>query len=187
MASSPIRSRSCSTLRAGEHGTLRCHVARANPQWKALQAERRLPRRVPGRGRTTSRRPGTRRSGRHGKVVPTWNYATVHCWGRAVIHDDPAWVRDQIEALTRAARGTAAARRGRSRTRRSRFHRSADARHRRHSKSRSRASKANGRSARTAPRRIASASAGLRAETDPKASRWPISSALTCHSNSTMK
>jgi transcriptional regulator len=25
----------------------------------------------------------------------------VHCWGHAEIKDDPVWVRDQIEALTR--------------------------------------------------------------------------------------
>jgi transcriptional regulator len=36
----------------------------------------------------------------HGKVVPTWNYEVVHAHGELVVHDDPAWVRDQIEALT---------------------------------------------------------------------------------------
>ena len=35
-----------------------------------------------------------------GKVVPTWNYAVVHAYGMLRIHDDPAWVRAQIEALT---------------------------------------------------------------------------------------
>ena len=35
-----------------------------------------------------------------GKVVPTWNYVTVHAWGRPrVIHDD-VWLRRQIEDLT---------------------------------------------------------------------------------------
>jgi len=33
-------------------------------------------------------------------VVPTWNYVTVHAWGRPrVVHDDD-WLRRQIEDLT---------------------------------------------------------------------------------------
>jgi transcriptional regulator len=36
----------------------------------------------------------------HGKVVPTWNYAVVHAHARLRVKDDPAWVREQIEALT---------------------------------------------------------------------------------------
>ncbi len=35
-----------------------------------------------------------------GRVVPTWNYATVHAKGRARAIDDPAWLRAQIAALT---------------------------------------------------------------------------------------
>jgi transcriptional regulator len=34
------------------------------------------------------------------KVVPTWNYATVHAWGRPRIVRDEAWLRQQIEDLT---------------------------------------------------------------------------------------
>lgn len=34
------------------------------------------------------------------RQVPTWNYATVHAHGTAHLHDDPAWVRAQLEALT---------------------------------------------------------------------------------------
>ena len=33
-------------------------------------------------------------------TVPTWNYITVHCWGRPRVVDDPAWLRRQIEDLT---------------------------------------------------------------------------------------
>ena len=36
-----------------------------------------------------------------GKVVPTWNYATVHAWGKPVVIDDPDWLRRQIDSLTR--------------------------------------------------------------------------------------
>ena len=28
----------------------------------------------------------------HGKVVPTWNYAIVHAWGRPRVVEDPAWL-----------------------------------------------------------------------------------------------
>jgi transcriptional regulator len=35
-----------------------------------------------------------------GKVVPTWNYITVHAWGRPQVVDDEAWLRCQIEDLT---------------------------------------------------------------------------------------
>lgn len=35
------------------------------------------------------------------RMVPTWNYAAVQAHGRLRLHDDPAWVRAQIEALTR--------------------------------------------------------------------------------------
>ena len=36
-----------------------------------------------------------------GKVVPTWNYATVHAWGAPRVIQDPDWIRKQVEALTR--------------------------------------------------------------------------------------
>lgn len=35
-----------------------------------------------------------------GKVVPTWNYEVVHVHGRLVAHDDPAWIRRQVDELT---------------------------------------------------------------------------------------
>jgi transcriptional regulator len=84
----------------GPYGTLRCHVARANGHWKSLQQSAECL--VVFQGAEHYVTPSWYASKReHGKVVPTWNYATVHCWGRAVIHDDAIWVRDQIEALTR--------------------------------------------------------------------------------------
>jgi transcriptional regulator len=41
----------------------------------------------------------------HGQVVPTWNYETVHLHGTVRLVDDPAWLRAQIEALTRRHEG----------------------------------------------------------------------------------
>jgi transcriptional regulator len=34
------------------------------------------------------------------KVVPTWNYATVHVWGSPRVIDDAQWVSQQINELT---------------------------------------------------------------------------------------
>ncbi|OYW96672.1 MAG: hypothetical protein B7Z14_19295, partial [Bosea sp. 32-68-6] len=37
----------------------------------------------------------------HGKVVPTWNYVTVQVRGPARTIEDPAWLRVQLDSLTR--------------------------------------------------------------------------------------
>jgi transcriptional regulator len=42
-------------------------------------------------------------------VVPTWNYATVHAWGRPRVVNDDAWLRRQIEDLTASREGLRAA------------------------------------------------------------------------------
>ena len=36
----------------------------------------------------------------HGRVVPTWNYVTAHVYGRLAVHDDPAWVEQNVRDLT---------------------------------------------------------------------------------------
>ncbi|MGA9765870.1 MAG: FMN-binding negative transcriptional regulator, partial [Rhodomicrobium sp.] len=35
-----------------------------------------------------------------GKVVPTWNYAAVHVWGRPAVIEDEAWLQEQVTSLT---------------------------------------------------------------------------------------
>jgi transcriptional regulator len=40
-----------------------------------------------------------------GKVVPTWNYATVHAWGHPSVMRDDAWLRRQLEDLTASREG----------------------------------------------------------------------------------
>ena len=37
---------------------------------------------------------------RHGRVVPTWNYVTVHFTGPLTVHRDPEWLRDVVTRLT---------------------------------------------------------------------------------------
>ena len=84
---------------AGERGTLRAHLSRANPQGQELSAAGECL--VVFQGPQTYISPSlypTKHE--HGKVVPTWNYITVHAWGRPQVIDDVAWLRHNVEALT---------------------------------------------------------------------------------------
>ena len=84
---------------ASRLGTLRAHMARANPQWRELeQAPDAL---VVFQGAEHYVTPSWYATKREtGKVVPTWNYVMVQARGQAkAIHDD-AWLAGQIEALT---------------------------------------------------------------------------------------
>ncbi len=84
---------------AGELGTLRAHLSRANPQYRALAEtdECLVVFQGPEAYISPSWYPTKQETGR---VVPTWNYVTVHAWGRPQIIEDQAWIRDQIEVLT---------------------------------------------------------------------------------------
>jgi transcriptional regulator len=86
---------------ASERGTLLCHMARANPQWRELAAVEECL--VVFQGPQDYVTPSWYATKREtGKVVPTWNYATVHAWGKPAVIDDPDWLRRQIESLTQA-------------------------------------------------------------------------------------
>jgi transcriptional regulator len=37
----------------------------------------------------------------HGRVVPTWNYEAIHVYGRIYWHENPEWLRANVEALTK--------------------------------------------------------------------------------------
>jgi len=82
----------------GEHGALLGHVARNNDQWRkpalgeALVIVRGPDAYVSPAWYATKAEPG--------RVVPTWNYLTVHVHGRLVVHDDPVWLRDLVTRLT---------------------------------------------------------------------------------------
>ena len=86
---------------ASERGTMRCHVARANPHWQELSSSQECL--VVFQGPQIYVTPSWYETKREtGKVVPTWNYATVHAWGRPQIMDDVDWLRRNVEDLTRA-------------------------------------------------------------------------------------
>jgi transcriptional regulator len=88
-------------LRANEsrHGTLYGHLARANPQWRALENGAHTM--VIFAGADAYISPGFYPAkAEHGKVVPTWNYVAVHAYGVArVFHDAPSLL-DVVSALT---------------------------------------------------------------------------------------
>jgi transcriptional regulator len=83
----------------GPHGTLRGHVARSNPVWKAHRPDMEAlaifqgpdgyisPALYPTKAET-------------GKVVPTWNYAVVHAYGPLRVFDDVEWLRHMVTELT---------------------------------------------------------------------------------------
>ena len=93
---------------ASGHGTLRAHLARANPQLKELAAvsECLVVFQGPQIYISPSLYPTKQETG---KVVPTWNYITVHAWGRPQVMDDAAWLRQQIDDLTRHKEASRAA------------------------------------------------------------------------------
>jgi transcriptional regulator len=77
----------------GPQGTLLCHVARANPQWKEAAGQTAL----------------AVFSGPHAyisptwyaaeNVVPTWNYAAVHVYGRIEVVEDADRLHDLVGAM----------------------------------------------------------------------------------------
>ena len=84
---------------ASSLGTSRAHLSRANPQWKDFDPAQEVL--VVFQGVETYITPSWYEAKReHGKVVPTWNYAIVQAYGRMKTIDDPAWLLQQITAIT---------------------------------------------------------------------------------------
>lgn len=80
-------------------GTLRGHIARANPLWREAAPDGEAL--VIFQGPDTYISPAWYPTKQEtGKVVPTWNYAVVHAHGRVRFIDDRAWLRAFVERLT---------------------------------------------------------------------------------------
>lgn len=78
-------------------GTLRAHVARANPLWRQAGADVLAVFQGPSAYVSPSlyaEKPVS------GKVVPTYNYAVVHAHGVLRAIEDPAWILALLERLT---------------------------------------------------------------------------------------
>ncbi len=81
------------------HGTLRGHVARANPLWRDTRED--VDALVVFQGAQSYVSPGWYPSkAEHGKVVPTWNYIVGQARGRLRAVDDPVWLRALVTRLT---------------------------------------------------------------------------------------
>ncbi|SEQ63287.1 negative transcriptional regulator, PaiB family [Faunimonas pinastri] len=87
-----------------ERGTLRAHLSRGNDQRHELAAVGECL--VVFQGPQAYVTPSWYATKQEtGKVVPTWNYATVHAWGRPRILEDAEFLRRQVDDLTRSREG----------------------------------------------------------------------------------
>jgi transcriptional regulator len=84
--------------REGDKGTLYGHVARANPQWKAAPTCEGLAIFMGPDAYITPSWYVTKQE--TGKVVPTWNYVTVHAYGPVEFFDDADRLLDVVTRLT---------------------------------------------------------------------------------------
>ena len=84
----------------GGFGTLRAHVARANPLWTRHDPSK--PVLMVFKGLQAYVSPSWYATkAEHGKVVPTWNYIVVQASGMLHHKDgDAAWLRSQLDAMT---------------------------------------------------------------------------------------
>ena len=80
-------------------GSLVGHVARANRQWAETVATVEALAIFTGANAYVSPNWYPAKA-EHGKVVPTWNYETVHVRGVFVVHDDTEWKRALVTRLT---------------------------------------------------------------------------------------
>jgi transcriptional regulator len=88
-----------SQLAGAGGGVLRGHIARANSLWRELAADAPVLAIFTGADSYVSPAwyPARRE---HGKVVPTWNYATVHVSGNIRFIEDALWLRQFVTSLT---------------------------------------------------------------------------------------
>jgi transcriptional regulator len=85
----------------GDKLVVECHIARGNPHWKRLAANPATDAMMIFTGPEAYIRPGWYPSkAEGGKVVPTWNYAIVHAYGRAEIIEDGAWLLRHVTELS---------------------------------------------------------------------------------------
>ena len=83
----------------GSFGTIECHLARANPHWKHIAESGEVLMIFQGaEGYITPNWYPSKAE--HGKVVPTWNYAIAHAYGRPEVINDKDWLRRHVAELT---------------------------------------------------------------------------------------
>jgi len=88
----------------GPYGTIRGHLARANPQWRRASAE--TPALAMFLGPDAYVSPNWYATKREtGKVVPTWNYLAIHAYGRVEFFEDAERLRAIVTSLTQRHEG----------------------------------------------------------------------------------
>jgi transcriptional regulator len=87
----------------GRHGVLYGHLARANAQWKAAPIADAMAIFMGPDAYVTPSWYATKRE--TGKVVPTWNYLSVHASGPVDFFDDADRLLDVVTRLTRLQEG----------------------------------------------------------------------------------
>jgi len=82
----------------GDHGTLRGHLARPNPQWRDMNADIEALAIFDGPDAYIS--PAWYEEKRlTGKVVPTWNYSTVQARGSLFLRREAEWLVAHVRRL----------------------------------------------------------------------------------------
>lgn len=81
----------------GAFGQLRGHVARPNRQWTRARGEALVIFHLTNGYVTPSLYPSKLE---HGKVVPTWNYVSIHARGPVRFIEEGTWLAAHLEALT---------------------------------------------------------------------------------------
>jgi transcriptional regulator len=80
-------------------GTLRAHIARGNSLWKQLNSSHEAL--VIFQGPTAYITPAWYEEKQiSGKVVPTYNFAVVHAYGKLRVVDDAQWLLQHLQSLT---------------------------------------------------------------------------------------
>lgn len=84
--------------------TVVAHMAKANPHWRGIRPG--MPALVICTGPDAYVSPSWYAAkAEHGRVVPTWNYSSVHLTGTVRVHEDPEWLRTAVTDLTDAHEG----------------------------------------------------------------------------------
>jgi transcriptional regulator len=79
-------------------GTLYGHVAKANPQWREVPVGEAMAIFMGPDAYVTPAWYATKQE--TGKVVPTWNYVTVHAYGPVELFDDAGRLLEAVSRLT---------------------------------------------------------------------------------------
>src|ERR1700748_892821 len=79
-------------------GSLKCHISRANPQWREFSPDLQALAIFSGPQHyiTPAWYPEKQQTA---KVVPTWNYAVVHAYGHLRVIEDSRWLMAHLQSL----------------------------------------------------------------------------------------